>query len=252
MVSTPGPDRTNSPQGLGDEEPAREQSPGGQSEIEAPRRQPSQRIRQQPPRRAADQPAHPVYRAVDRCDPCIERRSRCDRAWPSCGRCVREGTTDRCYGADDIGGDGDDAGDDDGENPDPQPARSPVPSTARDSPRQASPNPPRTPSQQGRHSRPVSVPSVASRRSASPRSRRNPASATPPAASVVSGRPGAASVQEDLLRVAQEELAAAQARVLALQAATPGKFLHSAFMHIWLASPCHSSPHAPASLLCHS
>ncbi|CAE6505112.1 unnamed protein product [Rhizoctonia solani] len=36
-----------------------------------------------------------------RCDPCKARgqRSKCDRAWPSCSKCVREGTEAGCYQA---------------------------------------------------------------------------------------------------------------------------------------------------------
>ncbi|CUA69255.1 ABC transporter B family member 6 [Rhizoctonia solani] len=47
-------------------------------------------------------PADERSRTMDgRCDPCKARgqRSKCDRVWPSCSKCIREGTEDGCYGA---------------------------------------------------------------------------------------------------------------------------------------------------------
>ncbi|CAE7121611.1 unnamed protein product [Rhizoctonia solani] len=50
-------------------------------------------------------PADDPIRIMDtRCNPCKDRgqRSKCDRTWPSCSKCIREGTEDGCYGATDA------------------------------------------------------------------------------------------------------------------------------------------------------
>ncbi|CUA77097.1 hypothetical protein RSOLAG22IIIB_12543 [Rhizoctonia solani] len=56
-----------------------------------------------PPRQAASQRAaiQSEFRAARRCNPCIERgpAPRCDKRWPSGGKCIHFGTTDQCHGA---------------------------------------------------------------------------------------------------------------------------------------------------------
>jgi hypothetical protein len=46
-------------------------------------------------------PPQPQYIMDGRCNPCIERssRSRCNKTWPSCSKCVAEGTTEWCFAA---------------------------------------------------------------------------------------------------------------------------------------------------------
>jgi hypothetical protein len=48
-------------------------------------------------------PPQPQYIMDGRCNPCIERgsRSRCNKMWPSCSKCVAEGTTEWCFAATD-------------------------------------------------------------------------------------------------------------------------------------------------------
>jgi hypothetical protein len=44
-------------------------------------------------------PPQPQYFMDGRCNPCVERgpRSRCNKTWPSCSKCMAEGTTDWCF-----------------------------------------------------------------------------------------------------------------------------------------------------------
>ncbi|CUA76637.1 similar to polyprotein [Rhizoctonia solani] len=145
-----------------------------------------------PPRRAASQRAaiQPEFRAAGRCDPCIDcgPASRCNKRWPSCGKCIQFGTIDQCYGAQ--------------ENQDDPDGNDRPDSRARSTIRGNS-HPPSVPSRAA---------SPAPRRSASPRRR----------VSTVPSIPNTLPPIDDgarhlLLRQAQEELANAQARVAALQ-----------------------------------
>ncbi|CUA68220.1 Alpha-mannosidase 2C1 [Rhizoctonia solani] len=148
--------------------------------------------RRGPPRQAASQCAaiQPKFRAAGRCDPCIERgpASRCNKRWPSCGKCIHFGTTDQCYGAQ--------------ENQDDPDGNDRTDSRARPTIRGNS-HPPLIPSR-------AALP--APRRSASPRRRVSTAPSIPTAPLPIDD-----GARHLLLQQAQEELANAQARVAALQ-----------------------------------
>ncbi|EUC54544.1 hypothetical protein RSOL_056110, partial [Rhizoctonia solani AG-3 Rhs1AP] len=94
VARLPGPDDQPAP----DPDLEREQDEGRVD----PTSQPALPRRTQPRRAASQRPnAQPDYRAVGRCDPCVEHgpTSRCDRRWPSCGQCIQFDTSARCYGA---------------------------------------------------------------------------------------------------------------------------------------------------------